>query len=400
LTPLKRRQTPQEFRVIHNNIRFRNIRFLVVLLLVCNVSSAQVNRRSLATTTPGQETREAKAPLRIDFEILMQSQPSYRINAQEWGRALQPSGYSPRFRQPAPGEAVRIENVDRGETIEVHVVAGMVADGSLRLGADRFQIADVDRLIAFLDELARFGAAGPPESDPRWGLTDEQLLEVTRILSEPLAADVALESPMATLSAMGLPDRIRLNFTDAAREVALGRKPPSAPESLALTGFTKGTAIAIVLSQYGLGFRPQATLQGDYALEIDRGGEVSNLWPTGWKTKEVVSSVLPAYLKSIPVTNVNKTPASEIVAGVSNWLKIPQFDSSWELAAAGRELAQLTYTRADGKMTPGALLMALSDKFELGFDVRCDEAGKLFLWCTTQEEAKAFRTRFTQVKQK
>jgi hypothetical protein len=395
LTPLKRRESPQEFRVIHTNIKF-----LVVVLLACNVANAQGNRTEPEVNLSGQPSRKASAPLRIDFEILMQSQPSYRINAQEWGRALQPSGYSPRFRQPAPGEAVRIENVNRGETIEVHVVAGMAADGSLKLGADRFQIRDVDRLIEFLDELARFGAAGPPESDPKWGLTNEQLLEVTRILSEPLTDDVTLESPLATLSAMGLPDRIGLNFTDAAREVALGRKPPSAPEALALTGFTKGTAFAIVLSQYGLGFRPQATSQGGYALEIDRGGEASNLWPTGWRTKEVVSSVLPAYLKSIPVTNVNKTPASEIVAGVSKWLKIPQFESRWELAAAGRELEQLNYTRADGKMTPGALLMALSDKFELGFDVRCDEAGKLFLWCTTQEEAKAFRTRFAQVKQK
>jgi len=278
------------------------------------------------------------------------------------------------------------------------VVAGMAPDGSLKLGADRFQITDVARLIELLNELARFGASGPPESDPKWGLTEDQRLEVTRILSEPLSADVTLVSPVATLSAMGLPDRIGLNFSDAAREVALGRKPPTAPESLALTGFTKGTAFAIVLSQYGLGFRPQATPNGDYALEIDRGSEVSNLWPTGWKTKEVVSSVLPAYLKSIPVTNVNKTPVSEIVTGVSNWLKIPQFESHWELAAAGRELDQLTYTRADGKMTPGALLMALSDKFELGFDVRCDEAGRLFLWCTTHEEAKAFRTRFAKVK--
>ena len=50
----------------------------------------------------------------LDIEILIQSQPVYRIKAQEWGRAFQQLGHSPRFREPRGGEVSLVENIDRG----------------------------------------------------------------------------------------------------------------------------------------------------------------------------------------------------------------------------------------------------------------------------------------------
>ena len=135
-----------------------------------------------------------------------------------------------------------------------------------------------------------------------------------------------------------------------------------------------------------------------FELQIDAGGETNNLWPTGWKTQETVAKILPAYLKSIPV-DVEDAEVSTLLAVVAERLKIPVFNSSFELASAGKNLDELTYSRSEKKIAPSRLLTSIGDKLQLGFDVRVDEGGKLFLWATTAEESAAFRARFAHVKQ-
>jgi hypothetical protein len=275
----------------------------------------------------------------------------------------------------------------------------MASDGSIKIGNRKFSVADLKSLTDQLDQLATFGAGGPPAKNPKWGLTGDQLLEITQILKEPVAQEVVLQSPVVTLESLGLPAGIRMTFTDAAREVALGRRPDSAPETLNLNGFSKGTAIAIVLAQYGLGFRPQRIAAGQYHMEIDTGNESSNLWPAGWKTQESTAVVLPVYLKSIPV-DVEDAEVSAVLEVVADKLEIPVQMSSLALSVKGLDPDVLTYTRKADRVSPARLLTAIGDKLELGFDVRVDEGGKLFLWVTTKDESTAFRTRFAHVQQK
>ncbi|MBC7967817.1 MAG: hypothetical protein H7Z17_18045, partial [Fuerstia sp.] len=82
---------------------------------------------------------EPEPPRRtLEVEVLMQSQPSYRINAQEWGRIFQELGYSVKFREPRAGEAPRVEDLDRDDFRATRVVAAMAADGSIRIGTQKF----------------------------------------------------------------------------------------------------------------------------------------------------------------------------------------------------------------------------------------------------------------------
>lgn len=334
----------------------------------------------------------------VELDVLIQSAPNYRVKAQEWGRLLQELGYTPKFRQAKPGEEIRIEDVVQGDRVSVHIVCGMSSDGSLRIDRRKFTLADSRKLGTFLDELRDYGSGGPPERNPTWGMTEKQLLEVMKLLSEPVTEVVQLESPLVAVESVGLPEGVKLTFADSARQRALGRRPESAPEVLDLKGCSKGTGIAIVLAQYGLGFRPQRIAANRFELQIDAGGETNNLWPTGWKTQETVARILPAYLKSIPV-DVEDAEVSALLEVVSERLKIPVFSSSFELASAGKNLDELTYTRKQDKIAPSRLLTSIGDKLQLGFDVRVDEGGKLFLWATTEEESAAFRARFAHVKQ-
>lgn len=333
----------------------------------------------------------------LDLEVLIQSQTSYRLRAQEWGRVLQDLGYSVKFREARAGEAPGVEDRNDGDLLQTRVVAGMAADGSLRVGSQRFTLDTTQPLVNWLEEIRLYGANGPPNANPTWGLSDEQFREVTQLLAQPVANSIELQSPVLAIEAIGLPSKMRMKFTDASRALALGRKPESLPASIELQGFSRGTAIAIVLAQYGLGFRPKYVAPGQYDIEIDRGDESSNLWPVGWKPEQSYSEILPAYLKAIPL-DVDDVEVAQLVAAVADKLQLPWFSSSHALHGKGLHISTLKYTRKSDRISPVRLLTAVGDKLHLGFDVRVDEAGKLFLWATTEDDASAFRNRFAHVK--
>ena len=373
--------------------RMRGLSLLMCLFLATVASGQQ-------PPSPPGSFDEPALPLKkpLDIEILIQPQPGYRIKAQEWGRAFQQLGHSPRFHEPKAGDVPRVEDVERGGHVTVSIVGGMAADGSIRIMDHQFTLADLKRLTALLDELSMYGAAGPPKSNPKWGLSDDQFLEITKLLMEPITAPVTLQSPVMTVESLGLPEGMRLKFTDAARGKALGRRPEASPEALELTGISKGTAMAMVLAQYGLGFRPLHSGLNRYDIEIDTGDETSNLWPVGWRSQESAAVVLPAWLKSIEF-QLDQIEVSALAEAVAHRLQIPLFQSSHALLAEGLDLDVLTYSRKQDLVSPSRLLTAVGDKLKLGFDLRVDEGGKLFLWVTTKDQSLAFRKRFAHVKQ-
>ena len=343
---------------------------------------------------------EREPPQRtLEVEVLVQSLPSYRIKSQEWGRAFQELGYSVRFRAPRAGEAPRVEDLDGDDFLATRVVAAMAADGSIRIGKQKFDIESTKLLTQALDEIKRHGAKGPPDSNPTWGLTNEQFQEVTHLLGVPVENPVELQSSILAIESMGLPDHMRMKFTDAARQQAAANRPESAPETLELQGMTKGSAIAIVLAQYGLGFRPKYVAPGQYDIEIDCGDESNNLWPIGWKPEQSFSEILPAYFRAIPL-DVEDVEVDALVSAIAVKIEVPYFSSAYALTAKGLDINALKYTRKDDRISPARLLTAVGDKLDLGFDVRVDEAGKLFLWVTTADDAKSFRHRFAHVPQK
>jgi len=367
--------------------------------------SLQINRGILLALICGQSAlvtyADEPAPPRrtLEVEVLIQSQPSYRINAQEWGRVFQQLGYSVKFREPRGGESPRIEDQDRDDILSTRVVAAMAADGTIRVGKQKFDTETTQPLILALEEIRKHGAKGPPNSSPTWGLTDDQFKDVVQLLAAPVESPVELQSSILAIESIGLPGNMKIKFTDAAREKTLGRRPESALEPIELQGFTKGSAIAIVLSQYGLGFRPRYVAPGHFDIEIDRGDESSNMWPVGWKPEQSFSEILPAYFRAIPL-DVEDVNINALVGAISEKMAVPYFSSASALTSKGLDINALKYTRKNDRISPARLLTAIGDKMDLGFDVRVDEAGKMFLWVTTADDASAFRDRFAHVKPK
>lgn len=374
----------------------RRLRSVCVILLMVLWLSESSFAQTAATRPAGSETAASSSQKTLQIEILIQSLPTYRVKAQEWGRAFQEIGYAPRFREATRGEKLRVEEVTTDGETTVLIVGGMSADGNIRVRGVSYAPTDIEALQAVLKKLERFGTSGPPETNPYWGFTEEQFLDVTKRLSTTVDKSVTLSTPLLTVESIGIPDGFRLTFSDAAYPISLQSRPSAAPEMLDLTGFTRGTAMALVLAQYGLGFRPVAGKSGEVVLEVDKGNEGSNLWPVGWKTQEATADVVPQWLKSIQF-DAEETELNVVVDAIAGKMNIPVFVSTDALSRADRKLESIMYTRKD-RVSPYGLLTSIGDKYELGFDVRVDEGGKLFLWTATKADTDAFRKRFAHVR--
>ena len=337
-----------------------------------------------------------KAKRLLVLEILIQPQPLYRVRAQEWGRVLQELGYAPRFREPVAGEKMRIETQLNDGRNAVLVVGGLTGQGGLTVGKRTFTVADRADLGKYLEELKAHGPEGAPAGNPRWGLTEAQFQDFVKLMSEPVAEDVHLATPASTVSSLKLPETVTVVFVDEAFQASMQPRPETAPETLPVAGMTQGTALSLVLAQYGMGYRPVSGRGGRFSIEILSGDEGANLWPAGWKTAEATADVVPAWLKSIPF-EVEDADVASIAEAVAGKLELPLLVSTYSINRDGKPLEDLVYSRS-GKLSPFGILRGLSDKFLLGFDVRADEAGKLFLWATSSQEATAFNKRFAHIR--
>ena len=263
----------------------------------------------------------------LEIEILIQPLPSYRVKAQEWGRVFQDIGYTPRFREANRGEKLRVEEREENDQRVIHLIGGLSNDGTLKLKGQDFTTADGEKLSKLLGQLKVHGLEGPPRSNPTWGLSEEEFQKLTTTFSEPVDKVIELSSPAVTLNAIGMPEGMKVRFTDAAYEISLRDRPATAPKTLDLTGFSKGTAMAVVLSQYGLGFRPVVNRKGVVDIEVDAGNETSNLWPIGWKTKEATVDVVPAWLKAIPI-ETEEAELSTLLNAVAEKIGVPDRKST------------------------------------------------------------------------
>lgn len=365
----------------------------VCLLTLPPIARAQSSGEAVSSRSPAKSASVRRA---LTLEILIQSQPSYRVKAQEWGRILQELGYAPRFREAIQGEKIRIEEQLQEGRASVLVVGGMTPEGGLKFSGRSFANTERSELGKYLAELKEHGAGGIPAGNPRWGLSELQFQEFAKLMSSPLEQPVEFSTAGGTVRSLGLPEEVKVVFSETAFAMSLQARPDFAPESLQLSGISQGTGLAIVLAQYGLGFRPVFTRGGGYVIEIEPGNESSNLWPVGWKTEESTADVLPAWLKSIPF-EVEDADVSSLVEAVAEKLAIPHYTAASSLAIEKLDIAEITYSRT-GRLSPFGMLRALGDKFALGFDVRADEAGKLFLWTTSQKEAASFNQRFAHIR--
>ena len=329
----------------------------------------------------------------LQIEVLTEPQPSFQLRAREWGEALQKLEHRATFRQGRNGDKTTIENVVTGRDKVVRAVGILNRDGSITFRGQRFRITELNPMREWLEQLEQFGAAGPPNENPTWGLDEAQYTEVLKLLGKPVDQPVVLSSPMDAVDSLKLPAVFRYRFTDAAKKSAFVKVAQIGDHTTDFDGLSKGTSLAIALAQFGLGFRPLVNPSGGYFIEIDAGGEDANMYPVGWGNNTSITVAVPALARSVPVDLVD-ADMDGLIELISDKLKLRHIYSAARLTAEGKDLSRIKYTRKPDKLSPYSLMRILNQTHKIGIDLRTDEAGTIFMWVTTEADYKAFRKRF------
>lgn len=331
----------------------------------------------------------------LQIEVLIPPGPTSQLMARDWAAVFQKIGQSPTFRQGRSGESTTLEDFElRGEA-GVKVVGLLERDGTIVFRGQKFGPKDDVALTAWFGKLQQHGAKGPPSEHPTWGLDEAQYAEVLKRLRKPVDGEPDLTNALKAIASLNVQSDFEVKFTVAAAKLA-ANPPDTVGETVPdVRPFSRGTALAVALAQFGLGFRPLANPGGGYILQVDVGDELENLYPVGWKDKAPITTLVPAISKTITV-ELEDEPLDGLMKIIAQRLQVPLVYSGHALITAGRDVSRIRYSRRRDRISPFRLMNIMGSSEKLGMTIRTDEAGKVFLWVTTRENSTAFERRFAR----
>ena len=348
----------------------RGLVFAITLLCGIAPVRAQTDRPS---ATPAVKTL-------IEFEILM-PKVGDGLDAQRWGPAFEKIGVSVRFRQAILNDEPNVEEQSRGTWRMVNVVGQMDLDGTLHFPDNKsFKLSEANKLATWVHELKTYGAQGSPAGKPVWGLSEPQFTAVYEALSTPIQAEVAgLELP-DVFQNLKLPADYPLKLHATAEDRL--RNPASAhPLRENVTGLSTGTGLAIVLADYGLGFRPLRNTQGKIDFIVEPLSEISDPWPIGWELDPAVprNEAVPAYFAMVRA-GFDDLPLQDVLDAVEQASHTPIIINHEACLARNINPAEVKVSYPQKQTSWVLIVRTVTSQARLTREIMIDEAGKPFVY--------------------
>lgn len=351
----------------------------------------------IVISAPCVEAQIQKNQFPVRIEVLIQPTPQHNLKSRSWTPIFQQLGQPITFRSGRSGERVSLLETDTAGRKGVRVIGMLNNDGTIRFPGKTFNTLQPNEVADWLTRLKMFGARGPANEDATWGLDNDDFKVVLNLLAAKVEAPVKNRSVTFAIDSLNLPKAFKIQFTPAARQKAARPPTPIGGTAPDCTQLSKGSALAVVLAQYGLGFRPKKDDNGSFILEVDVGDEGDNLYPIGWKNQAPITSVVKNLVKRFDVALDNQN-VNLVIQLLAKKLELPFAYASDELIKNSKNPDELKYTRKSGKTSAYRLMESIEARHALGLSFRTDEAGQVFLWVTTRENEKAFDQRFAHVK--
>ncbi len=356
---------------------------------------------TFGTTLQAQQPKTAlpatpvvDGPHRLDIRVLVQGSAAARVKDRDWSQLFQEAGHRVTIATDNGNQTLGIRTRDSSRRSVVEVVGLVDRRGRLLLGKQQFRLGEPGPLKSFLNELQEHGPDGPIRQRPIWGLSVSQYTDVLKLLARPINYETQLSTPVETIKALQLPSEFRVTWSSESRKIAFSKQLVEG--SIDLRPVSTGTGLAIAMAQFGLGYRVMKHPQTGYVLEIDVGGESDNLWPVGWKNKRPLTEILPKMFRHVAV-DLEDNKVEDVVEMVVDLIDVPWFCSHQRLAANGTDFREIEYSTPPEKMSPFRLLHSMGLEHKMRMEMRTDEAGQLFLWCTTDHDQQAWKKRFAHV---
>lgn len=322
-----------------------------------------------------------KAPNTVITMELLTVGDGVGLRAREWMEILGKLDVTLTVRTGRANEKLEVTEKKAGGTLRTVLVKGFLDNkGQLIFTDHTFTQNDTGKLSAWLDELRTYGAQGNPDGRPAWGLTKDQFGTIYDALKKPLAFDPQDVELAKVLEKIDVPREYPLKFDSAALKAINGRSAPPRVGQ-ALKGISQGTALAVLLAEQGLGFRPRRLPDATVELTIMPLEGSADVWPVGWPRRQSPPETAPS-LFEIKTIDLEDEPLDGILDAVADVIGIPILIDRAALQAKGIDLSQVMISHARKKTTWITALNSFAYKAKSKFEVLIDEAGKPFVWVT------------------
>jgi hypothetical protein len=339
------------------------------------------------TIQPGSSTGASDSDTRITIELFTGTE-GVGLQAQQWETVFEHAGILTRIHQESPGDKISIREKQYGKLREVFLVGRLERNGSLVFPGRHFARSESAAFEEWIRELKVYGAQGNPTGKALWGLSHDQFDAMFGALSAPVDQEVAGLTFDEALRTLQLPDQYPFRLSIAAQQTLAEPGLKKRLGRFQLRGIAHGTALAMFLSQYGLGFRPNRTPAGKLELVGLRTEDGQALWPIGWDIPEGTypTAVAPKLFQQTQV-DLKDQKLNDVLDAVADRTGIPVRADYTAIAARGLDLNSILVSATGQHMTWSSLLSRITSPSLLTPSIRTDEAKKPFVWVTSVKNA-------------
>jgi hypothetical protein len=213
-----------------------------------------------------------------------------------------------------------------------------------------------------------------------WGLNKPQFIQFYDGLLKPAEGDVRDIPLREAVAGLPIPRQYSVRWSPDAIEL-LARTGAKNRARQDVRGFSAATALAIVLNDCGLGFRPNRTPADGVEIYVEPIGDRKDLWAVGWPLQQQPSKAAPKLFTLTPI-ELDQVNLSDLLTTVTELTDIPILVDYHEIEQKKIDLDKLTVSFKKGQATWIRVLKNTVVPKKLIADVWQDEAGKTFVWIT------------------
>lgn len=353
-------------------------------LLICLAWTAS----SAAQSPPGARRNDGpKAAPTTFLEIkLLAAADGGGLHAQQWARLLEPLDASVQIQRPTLNDKPEVRERTVGTLRYVTAVGTLERNGRIVFPGHSFDPGDGPKLKEWIDSLKTYGAQGTPEGQPRWGLSGEQFDRLYGQLVKPVEADLAGLTLVESVAKLPVPAELKIRFSTATRTVR-GQPLEIVKPRQDVRGFATATALAILLNDCGLGFRPNRTPAGTLELLVEPLGDRKDLWVIGWPLQQPRLKAAPK-LFALTKIEFDDVPLTDLLTTVTELTGTPVMIDYAELDQKRIDLNAINVSLGRMSTSWSVALKNVVVPQKLSREIWQDESGRVFVWITTNRPGR------------
>lgn len=302
------------------------------------------------------------------------------LHAQQWSKVMEPLDVSIQI-QRQQDEKVEVRERTVGTLRYVTAVGTLDRSGRVNFPTRSFDLGEGAKLREWINELKTYGAQGTPDGQPMWGLSKEQFNTLYDALVKPAEADYRDLLLTDAIAKLPIPKQYPVRLSQAALALL---KQPGAKNRVRqeVKGFSVGTALAIMLNDCKLGFRPNRTPADGLELLVEPLGQKQPFWAIGWPLQKQRIKAAPKFFAMTQI-ELDNVALSDLLPTVAELTETPVMLDYYEIEEKNIDFPSLKVSVKRTQTSWGVALKSAVVTKKLSREIWQDEAGRAFVWITT-----------------